>query len=312
MIDLGILIITYNSEKDILHCLQSIDMQPPKCSYGIVIVDNGSQDQTVKIVSQNFPNVKIMSNGANIGFAAANNVGLRSIEARTYLLLNPDTIILPGALQALIDFTEKTVNCWAVGPAILNADKTPQRTGVKFPNLWNLLVETFFLDKLFSQSKVLGRHRELYADYSCPRTVDYVQGSCFLIKNDAIKKVGLIDEQYFMFFEETDWCRRVWSAGGEVWFYPGASIIHLGGGEFGHYQETTIQYYHRSLLLFYEKYHSLLSGIAMRMIMIIRACIRLGIWIIGGMILRRKSVKAFSAARGYSAVLKMMIGVRKV
>ncbi|HET6271945.1 MAG TPA: glycosyltransferase family 2 protein [Bacteroidota bacterium] len=299
MVDLAIVIVSWNSRDDIDACLKSIRERPPRCSFAITVVDNGSTDGTVTLLESTFPEVHLILNADNVGFAAANNQALRTLKCRYALLLNPDTVLRPDALDVMVGFMDRNPDAWAAGPAVFNRDGTRQRTGVTFPGIWNILVEAFFLDRVFPRSRMFGRHKQLYEDPAQVRHVDYVQGACLMVPFKVLEKVGGLDEQFFMYFEETDWCFRMKKAGGHVWYVPSAEVVHLGGGKVGQYNETRLIYYHRSLLLFFRKHHSFVRAMVVRLILVVRSFVRIVAWL--GVVLVKPNLRvaALSSVRGY-------------
>jgi GT2 family glycosyltransferase len=215
-------------------------------------------------------------------------------------------MVQPGALDAMAEFLDAHETVWAVGPAIVNPDGSPQRTGVRFPSNWNILAETLFLDRLYPQSRLFGRHKEMFEDPSRPRPVDYVQGACLMVRFKAIETVGPLDERFFMYFEETDWCYRMKAAGGEVYYCPSGTVVHFGGGEIGHYDEHRLLQYHRSLLLFYQKNYSTAQAVAMRAILVVRAVLRTLVWLVLAAVRPTLRRSALSSVRGYVKVLGIM------
>lgn len=298
MNDLTVIIVSWNCRGDLADCLRSMKTEQG-IAYPVIVVDNNSRDGTVEMLRRDFQEVQVIANAENAGFAAANNQGLSMGGSRYALLLNPDTVVHPGAFDALVRFMDANPGVWAAGPAMLNRDGSPQRSGVRFPNTWNILCEALFLDRLFPRSRLFGRHKELYADGRVPRAVDYVQGSCIIVRREPMEKVGGLDEQFFMYFEEADWCYRMKEKGGQVYFVPGAKVTHVGGGEAGHYDETRLVHYHRSLLLFYRKHYPPLSALLVRLVIVMRSFIRILVWTavaIGRPGLRSS---ALSSIRGY-------------
>jgi GT2 family glycosyltransferase len=150
---LSVIIVTYNSEKFLKDCLESVYSQQTDFSFQVITVDNGSCDNSVPFITENFPKVEIIQNPNNVGFASANNQGVRHSEAEFILFLNPDTLLKQNALQTLVDFMILHPQAGVVGPKIFNADGSLQRTGISFSSAWNLLTEILFLDKIFSYSK---------------------------------------------------------------------------------------------------------------------------------------------------------------
>jgi GT2 family glycosyltransferase len=302
MIDLTIIVVTWNSMADISRCLASVRDAGTRNRVGIVVVDNNSSDGTPDSVAREFSHVRLVRNAGNTGFAAANNQAMRNADSRYVLLLNPDTEVLPGAIDGMIGFMDSHPAAWAAGPALLNGDRTPQRTGVRFPSNWNLFVESLFLDRLFPATRMFGRHRELYADPSVARQVDYLQGSCLMVRKEALNRIGFLDEGFFMYFEETDWCYRMKQAGGEVWYTPDAQVIHYGGGTFGHYDERRLVHFYTSLKRFYRKHHSPGGQIVVRIILGCRALLRWTMWSALARIRPGLRERARSSARGYRRV----------
>ena len=303
MIDLTVIIVTWNYRADIDRCLTSIHSAGTVCPMKTVVVDNNSGDGTADTIARAFPWVELVRNAGNAGFAAANNQAVKRCDSRYVLLLNPDTQVSPGAFDGLVQFMDARPTAWAAGPSMVNSDGSLQRTGVRFPTLWNIFVESLFLDRMLPHSHVFGGHRELYRDPTITRKVDYVQGSCLIARREAITQVGGLDEEYFMYFEETDWCYRVSQAGGEVWYCPDVSVVHFGGGTTGHYDERRLVHYYASLILFYRKHHSLAGRAAVRLVIGCRAILRLLVWC--AIAIARPGIResARSSARGYLRVL---------
>jgi N-acetylglucosaminyl-diphospho-decaprenol L-rhamnosyltransferase len=307
MTDLTVIIVTWNSMADISRCLASLRDAETASQVTIVVVDNNSSDGTPDSVSREFPYVRLVRNSGNSGFASANNQAMRNADGRYMLLLNPDTEVFPGAIDALIRFMDAHPNAWAAGPALLNGDRTPQRTGVRFPAIWNLFVESLFLDRVFPGTRLFGSHRELYADPAVPRQVDYLQGSCLIVRKEAIERIGVLDEDFFMYFEETDWCYRMKQAGGEVWYVPDARVIHYGGGVVGHYDERRLVHFYSGLTMFYRKHHSYGEQAIVSTIVAFRAMLRWAIWSTIGLIRPGLRDRARSSARGYRRVLSEVL-----
>ena len=301
-------IVGWNCRAYLEACLRSLTATPDPVDSGIVVVDNASQDGTAEMVRTCFPSVRLIVNPANLGFAAGNNAGVRQATGRYCLLLNPDTIVHPGALSALAGYAEAHPEAWAVGPRILNPDGTPQRSGVRFPSAWNLVVEALFLDRWFPRTRCFGAHRELYADPDQPRRVDYLQGSCLLLRAEAIRRVGLLDESFFLYFEETDWCYRCRRAGGEVHYTPAATVTHHGGSGDLHYGERKLLLYHESLLRFCRKHYAPPRQAAIRGALAFRALLRLAQWSLLALPGFPGRARARSSVRGYAGVLRQVFG----
>lgn len=307
MIDLSVIIVTWNCRQYAMDCLASIAAYPPQKDIEIILVDNQSNDGTVEAVRGGFPAVRVIANENNAGFAVANNQAVSLSNGRFILLLNPDTIVYKGAFDAMINYLDAHPDVAAVGPVIFNGDGSQQFTGVRFPCLWNLLSETFFLDRLFPRSRIFGRHKALYEDFTKPFPVDFLQGSCLMLRGSVLDTVGLLDEEYFMYFEETDLCFRIRCAGYGIHFVPDAAVTHFGGGEEGHFTELRLLHYHRSLLMFYRKNHGVFSRIALRFVIALRSSIRIAAWSMLAVARPQLREKAVSIITGYWKTMNLII-----
>jgi len=307
MKDVVVIIVAWNCRNHLEQCLISLEASGTVAAYDIVVVDNASTDGSVELIARQFPSVKVIANTVNTGFAAANNLALRESKGRYYLLLNPDTLVHPGALDSLVRCMDEHQEAWVAGPMMLNGDGSLQRSGVRFPSTWNILVEALFLDRLFPESRVFGSHRELYEDSHAVRSVDYLQGACLIVRAAAVDKIGPLDERFFMYFEETDWCYRMKQEGGQVLYCPRATVVHFGGGETGHYDERRLVFYHQSLLLFYRKHRGMVDLMLLRATLFLRSLIRILGWLIAPVVLPRLRPFAASSCRGYVRVMSLVV-----
>ncbi len=307
MADVTVIVVTWNSSEFIERCLSSIHSSRGKIDCRVVVVDNRSEDETLKLVRSRYPAVEVIENRTNVGFAAANNQALRTIETRYAFLLNPDAELLEGSLPAMVEFMEATPAAWAAGAALVNPDESPQQYGVRFPTAWNILCESFFLDRLFPRSRLVARHKELYKDQTRPRAVDFVQGAALIVRADAVNAVGGLDEQFFMYFEESDWCFRMMQAGGKIYFVPQAHVRHHGGAP-GHYDERRLVHYHRSLFLFLQKHYSFFPRAVMRLLIAVRSVVRLLVWAAVWVVSPGMRNAARSSLAGYGKVIVLSCG----
>jgi N-acetylglucosaminyl-diphospho-decaprenol L-rhamnosyltransferase len=220
--DATAVVVTYNGLPWIERCLESLTRVPT------VVVDNGSSDGTVDLVRTLFPDVRLIE-AENHGLGAAWNLGLRATESRYALLLNSDAWLVADASSRLVAFADANPRAAIVAPRLLNPDGTLQRSVRGFPTLWRLATEYFFLRKLAPRSRVLNGFYGGGFDHDDVRAAEFVMAACMLVRREAIEEVGFLDEDYFLFSEETDWCFRFREAGWQVLFYPGAECVHVGG-----------------------------------------------------------------------------------
>jgi N-acetylglucosaminyl-diphospho-decaprenol L-rhamnosyltransferase len=226
MSEVSVVVVTFNSAPWIERCLESVR------DYETIVVDNGSTDGTVEIVRDRFPQARLIEQ-ENVGMGGGNNAGMRLASGRYFLLLNSDAWVLGDAVEQLAHFAGQHPDAAVVGPKLLNEDGSLQRSVRAFPTLWRLSTEYLFLRKLAPRSRALNTFYEGGFDHDEAREVDWLFGACLLVRRDAADEVGLFDEDFFMFSEETDWCYRFRQAGWNIYFYPGAEVVHVGGASHG-------------------------------------------------------------------------------
>ncbi|MCF7954336.1 MAG: glycosyltransferase family 2 protein [Phycisphaerae bacterium] len=256
---LSIIIVSWNVSDDLQACLSSLRDNPPSAAFEQILVDNNSSDATVETVKKNFPEVKIIENSENKGFATANNQGIGIATGQYVLLLNPDTIVHPGALDTLIEFLDKNPDAGACGPKLINDDGTIQASVRRFPTYRGVLYS-------HTVCRLLGLFRTPYRKwmmkdfrYDKQTDVDQLMGAALMVRRSAIEKAGLLDSDFFMYFEEVDWCYRIKQAGWRLVFLPDAEITHLGGRSSSQVPLKRIMTL-TSLLAFFRKHRGRLSS----------------------------------------------------
>ena len=305
----SIVIVSHNSAGFLQGCCRSIDDHSAGRDVDVIVVDNASTDGSVALLKKDFPRVKVIENKTNDGFAAANNKGIRASRGEYVLLLNPDTRFESDVVQGLLDVLAGHPRAAAAGPKILNADGSIQRTGVSFPTAWNLFAESLFLDSLLPYSKIFGRHRRKYDNPGEIAEVEYVQGSCLMLKRGPLEELGLLDEQYFMYFEETDLAYRLMKNGWKTLYAPVAEVTHFGGGGAAWYSETRLVQYHRSFLLFLRKNYSWPRRILIVAGLLWRSLVRVVVFLAAYPFAGRRRNEFLERAGSYVKVLKFLSGV---
>lgn len=216
--DLAIVIVNWNTRKLLVDCLTTLPAATAGLTVETWVVDNGSTDSSVPAVREQFPDVRVIANADNRGFAAANNQAIRAATGRHVLLLNSDTLAQPGSLTALVRFLDANPAVGIVGPCLRNADGSVQLSYASFPTLASELTGRNF-----------RRRRPFPTQTAEAFAVDWVGGACFLVRREALTQFGLLDERYFMYTEEADWCFRARRAGWQVCYLPASEVVHLGG-----------------------------------------------------------------------------------
>ncbi len=291
-------------------CLSSVFAQQTSFPFEVIVVDNASSDDSLQVVGLNFKHVCTISNAVNKGFAAANNQGIKAATGEYILLLNPDTVLHEHCLTNLVRFMDEHREAGAVGSKIFGSDDLLQQAGVSFPSLWNVFVESLFLDKVFPLSKIFGRHRRMYDDPEQVQNVDYLQGSCLLIRRSALANTGMLDEDYFMYFEEIDLCFRLKQQNWSIIYTPSASVIHFGGSGTTYYRKQQIIFFHRSYLTFLQKHETVPKQLLFRLLLFMRAAIRAMVFVFSAVLSTRRK-EFLSRCGGYFFTMQLMLGVKR-
>jgi hypothetical protein len=247
--DISIVIVNWNTKVLLLDCLASVYKTVENISMEIWVVDNASSDGSVEAVKRFYPDVKIIQNRKNLGFAAANNRAFKRMRGRYAVLLNTDAVLMKGALEAIYDFVENNPDAGMACGQLLNPDGSKQNSIANFPGLPSLLLNETLLRILLPR-----RYPSKRKEYKNPIEVDSCIGACLMVRKKTMDHVGLLDEDYFFFFEETDWARRIKQSGWKIYFVPSARIIHLQGQSVGHNIRSRILYY-TSRYTYFKKWH---------------------------------------------------------
>ncbi len=252
---LSIAIINWNTSRLLEGCLDSIFRNAPRFEFEIIVVDNNSGDFEEDVFRSRFPTVRLIRNSSNIGYAAANNQAINECKGEYVLLLNPDTEALPGAIESLVSFMDNHADAAAAGCRLIKPNGAVDRSIRSFPDPWAIASDFLFLSRLFPKSRVFGRYRMTWFEYDKDIEVDQPMGSCLIIRRDAIKQVGLMDEQFPIFFNDVDWCYRARQAGWKIYFTCSAEFIHYGGASTKQIRKQMIHESHQSLIRFYQKHY---------------------------------------------------------
>lgn len=249
--DLSIVIVSWNTRKLLEGCLSSIYANPPRDSFEVFVVDNASADGSVEMLRESFPQVQIIENSKNIGFARANNQAIERTKGRYLLLLNPDTEIKADALKVLVKFMDEHPEAGAAGSRLINSDGSIQVSCSPAPTLFRELWRLFHLDRI----RPYGVYDMENWGLESPRPVDVLQGACLILRRPALDQVGLLDEGYFMYSEEVDLCYRIKQAGFFLYWVPGARVIHYGAESTKQIAMEMFLHLYQSKILYFRKHH---------------------------------------------------------
>lgn len=230
MIDVSIVIVTWNSDRYILRCLESIWTHTRNCSFEVIVVDSGSADRTLEVIRRNFPEVRVIAAGANIGFPKATNIGIRESRGDWLFLLNPDTELRPGVVERLALFLKDHPEAGCVSPKIIEEDGSIALFHVReFPNLSNLFFRHFGLRYLFPRNRLFGKETLGGWAYESTRSVPCLHGAALMIPRSTMEAVGGLDEQLPLYLEDLDLCARIAEMGKLLYYEPSAVVVHYGG-----------------------------------------------------------------------------------
>jgi len=224
--NLSIVIVTHNSRSPVERCLESIEAGPPASPFEILVVDNASTDGTPDMVAGRFPSVRLLRNRDNVGYSRGVNQGIRSSTGRHILILNPDIVVGERSIDRLVDFLERTPDAGIAASKLVYPDGRLQPSCRRFYNFTVLLLRRTFLGKLFPNARLLRDHLMMDYDHESARRVDWVIGACMLVRREAIERVGSMDERFFLYFEDIDWCYRMGKHGWSVYYVPDSVMVH--------------------------------------------------------------------------------------
>ena len=256
MFDLSIIIVNYKTKNLLEQCLNSIYSENYHFSYEVSVVDNDSKDSSIEMVNKKFPQVKLIENRNNLGFAAANNQALRRSNARYLLLINPDTVVLLDSLNVMMEFMDEHPEAGIAGCKLLNPDHSLQYSCRNFSTLATFFLRGIHLDSIFPNNTILQKYMMFDWDHNQVREVNWVLGSCMMVRRKAIEQVGMLDENFVLYFEDQDWCYRMWKHGWKVYYVPQAQMIHYYQRHSAKQFLNVLTWTHiKSMLYFFKKHY---------------------------------------------------------
>ena len=295
---LTVSIVNYNTRDLLKDCLKSVYESIRGIKFEVIVVDNNSTDDSLEMIKKEFSWVTLIENGGNVGFAKANNQALNRGKGRFFLLLNSDTVLLPNSVNKLVNFMDRHPKVGAVGCRLVFPDGTPQPYISKFLNLpsalWTVFLGFFNVKALVRSPKwkkwlakyfgsIVGKTINLYLSYyledgKTVQEVDRVSGACMLVRGEAIKDVGLLDENFFMYGEDTDWCFRMRQRSWKIYVLPEVKVVHYVGQSSEETFTRTSPARYKSTCYFFEKYYGKKGLILLRILVTLVASIQLGLF----------------------------------
>ena len=259
---LSIVIVNYKSSDVLEKCLESVYASKISLPLEVIVVDNDSKDQGLSALKDKYTQINFIRSLENKGFAGGCNLGIRAAHGEWILLLNPDTEVNENAIQCLYN---KLVEDWQVGivgPKIYNSGGSLQMKAhpKKMPVLYDFFCEMFYLDKLFPHSKRMNSYYGADFNYDKEQYVEQVCGACLMVKREVAERIGLLDEKLFLYFDETDWCRRATKAGCRILYVPSATVLHHQGRSSNIDRKKSTELYYESQLYLFRKHYGVLAA----------------------------------------------------
>ena len=274
-IDLSIIIVSWNTKDLLVACLDSLSVQKSIYNIEVIVVDNASTDGSVEIVNEFYCHVNLIKNNTNMGFGMANNIGIKHSSGRYICLINSDVRVLPGCLDSLVNYMDQDKSIGIIGPKTLSPDMSLQDTCRKLPNLWNNICEFLYLNRLFPKSNILSGEHMMFFDHMTIRGVQGLAGCFLMIRKDALKQIGLFDERFFIYFEETDLCKRFLDKHYKILFFPHATIIHHHGASSSKDPLRFSAEQIKSRIKYWKKHHSIFAVTFLLFILLMHYSLRL-------------------------------------
>ncbi len=255
-LDLSIIIVNFNTGKFVTLCLDFIRKNPPSKTYEIFVVDNNSSDNSVQLIKRHYPEVRLIRNSTNFGFSYANNQAIGRSRGKYIFILNPDTVVTRGAFDELVDFMEAHPDAGVGGAKILNFDGSIQYSCRRFPTmLYVFFGRRSFLMRFLPRNKFSDEYLMMSEDYSRDLEVDWVFGAAMILRRKALREVGIFDEEYFIFVEDTDLCYRMREKGWKVFFVSNAVVFHHLGVTRDRFWKTTVLHHNLGMFKFFKKHY---------------------------------------------------------
>ena len=280
--DVAVIVVSWNTRDILRGCLRSVHEQTQGVSFQVFVIDNNSHDGSADMVRTEFPDVTLIANAENRGFAAACNQGMQVARARYTLLLNPDTVVLDDAISRCVRYADLHLDVGIVGCQVLEDEDRITPTGFSFPSPLNVFLALSGLSRAFPRSRLFGRPELSWWDRRSERDVDVVTGMFMLVRREAIAQIGLMDESYFVYSEEADWCYRFAQAGWRRVFTPSARIVHLDGGAKSTKQASKRMFVQlqKSAMIYHRKNLGLASWWLLKLIYIASNFVRMIAWFV--------------------------------
>ena len=302
-VDISVVIVNWSVRNLLKRCLESIYKFTQDVSFEVFVVDNNSTDGSQEMVSKEFPQVTLIVNTTNRGFAAANNQGFRLAEGRYTLMLNPDTELNHNAIKAMVEFMDQHPKINVIAPRLTFADGSLQHSCRHFPTFFTDLMESLLLDEICAKNKIFNWYKMGLWPHDKMREVDQPYGACLMFRTEDLKRLGFMDERFFMYYDEVDLCLRLKKAAGKIFFLPQISIIHHGNCSSKQIPDICHRWKLQSKIRFFAKHYGAIGIMSLFFNLILETILVYGIFSVSHAIIRRPR-----NLRYFKAVLKSIWG----
>jgi GT2 family glycosyltransferase len=271
----SVVIVSWNAKRYLAQCLETLARSACTYKTEVLVVDNASTDGSPELVSEGFPTVRLIRNESNLGFSKANNMGIQQTSGKYVCLVNSDVRVLDQCITKLVDYMETHPKVGLAAPNMLGPDGNVGRSCRGFPSVWNMFCHAIALDSIFPNWRLVGGYALRYWSQDTNRPVDILGGWFLIVRRDALEQVGLLDEEFFFYGEDMDWCKRFHLQGWGVMLLADAASVHYGGGSS---QQAPVEYYiqqQRADRQYWRKHHSKMEGAAYSCICVLHQLMRL-------------------------------------
>jgi len=310
-VELSVIIVSWNTKKLVLDCLESLQSNPARCSTEIILVDNASSDDTAESVRKLYPSVKVIQNRENLGFAKANNIGMEISSGEYVALINSDVVVPLGCLEKMIEYMKQHPDTGMLGPKMILRDGTIGQSCYRFPTVWSWFCNALALDSLFKGARAFGDFEMASFPYDSIEDVDVLTGWFWMVRRKALDRVGDLDDRFFMYGEDIDWAKRFHEDGWRVTFYPVAHAIHYCRASSDRAPTRFYIEKNRANLQYFRKHHGLPGVMGSWLAVWLHQIVRILGY--GGVYLFRQADRAMAdyKVRRSAACLLWLMGLRK-
>ncbi len=257
---LSIIILNFRTKNLLRECLRGIRIVKPALAFEVIVVDNASGDGSAEMVIAEFPEVRLIRAERNLGYAGGNNLGMKAAVGKYVMIINPDILVAPGSFETLVTFMDAHPDVGIAGPQLLNPDGTVQQSCYRFQTPLIPLYRRTIFGKLPAGKRAVAKYLMEDFDHKTEREVDWLLGGALFVRRTAIDAVGILDESFFLYFEDTDWCRRFWEHGWKVVYVPQSQMVHFHlraskGGVTTLFKNKTARVHLQSAVTYFRKYY---------------------------------------------------------